>query len=795
MARSFINDTNGIILQQSSGDANAPTSITRQIVANGQVFGSYGFAQPSGTHTNPAINFNNLPPGMVLSASTYDASFQPINSGYPSASVGSYLVQTGDTLQAIAQSAYGDRQLWFVIAQANRLMSDADLKVGMSLIIPSKVGSVHNTSDTFKPYNPGELIGDTAPTLPVPQNDDDECGGLGQLIMIVVAVVVTYFTAGATSGFFAGAFGATGGAIATGAVAAAAGSIASQLVGNALGIVDGFSWKAVALAAIAGGVGGGVDAAFGLGDTVLRAVIKNAVTQGIGVATGLQDSFDWRGVAAAGIDAGVGYGITDSIMGAEQAGPVRPGETLPRIGGLVQDWGSGAGARFAGAALVGLAAGTAASLARGGRVNITQMATDVFGNLVGSSLANAMQPAAPAPQGVGPYSSRDYRNGMDIDSDNANATNNPPAYTGGNDFANDVARRKQENAWWNNAASGKDKQIEEVSKPEDSSTALIRNEPPAPRSVRAADFGGSLERIARSELGSGASQGEINNYVGQLFEINGISNARRIGANQGILLPGADTPNATSGLSQYGKDIVTGERIKEQARAEAEFKRQQAAQQAQSSTSQGMSSDEAYAIYMASGGRSGSYARALGSGCAPPYGAGASNVPTMSYDALGNMTGVSPEFGGYTGGEPSEGMRAVGSVFKGAGKAVLLGLAELPLQVADVVTAGYNVAAGTSYPVNNSMMGKMAANGAGTGELLWETTKNTASIIPLVGVGRASFNGTQAGWRLPFERLMPPAVVAALLAILCFPSVNVVFSMNYIALCADSMPAICSFSS
>jgi nucleoid-associated protein YgaU len=53
---------------------------------------------------------------LVLSASTYDASFQPINSGYPSASVGSYLVQTGDTLQSIAQSAYGDRQLWALSA-------------------------------------------------------------------------------------------------------------------------------------------------------------------------------------------------------------------------------------------------------------------------------------------------------------------------------------------------------------------------------------------------------------------------------------------------------------------------------------------------------------------------------------------------------------------------------------------------------------------------------------------------------------------------------------------------------
>jgi len=85
------------------------------------------------------------------------------------------------------------------------------------------------------------------------------------------------------------------------------------------------------------------------------------------------------------------------------------------------------------------------------------------------------------------------------------------------------------------------------------------------RTVRAGDFGGSLERIARSELGTGAGQRAINNYVGQLFELNGISNARRIMADQAITLPGADTAAATAGLRLYGNDITVGESIKLQA--------------------------------------------------------------------------------------------------------------------------------------------------------------------------------------------------------------------------------------
>ena len=200
--------------------------------------------------------------------------------------------------------------------------------------------------------------------------------------------------------------GSTAATVAGAATAAALGSIASQLVGNALGIVDGFSWKAVALAAIAGGVGGGVDAAFGLGDTVLRAVIKNAVTQGIGVATGLQDSFDWRGVAAAGIGAGVGYGVGGMLgnsLGTDTLGQV------------------------AKSTITGFAAGIASAAARGGRVNITQVATDAFGNALGESLKDSIVAGSrPAMQGAGPYSAADYRNGMDIESDN---------YAGGNRFS------------------------------------------------------------------------------------------------------------------------------------------------------------------------------------------------------------------------------------------------------------------------------------------------------------------------------------------------------------------------
>jgi hypothetical protein len=82
------------------------------------------------------------------------------------------------------------------------------------------------------------------------------------------------------------------------------------------------------------------------------------------------------------------------------------------------------------------------------------------------------------------------------------------------------------------------------------------------QSVRAGDYGGSLERIARAQLGPNATQGDINNYVGQLFELNGITNPRAIQPGQTIVLPDAATPAASSGLARYGKDIAFGEQQK-----------------------------------------------------------------------------------------------------------------------------------------------------------------------------------------------------------------------------------------
>jgi hypothetical protein len=172
--------------------------------------------------------------------------------------------------------------------------------------------------------------------------------------------------------------GATAGTwIAAGAIGGAVGSVASQGLGVATGLQDRFNWSAVGLAAIGGAIGGAVGPSglfgekglFGsMGSKVtglaLRGAASNVVTQGLGVATGLQDRFDWGGVAAAGVGAGISSRIT-----------------LPGTGGRIVSGMAG-----------GLAASAAESLVTGRDFGdtITANLPGIIGNTVGGIVAEGI---------------------------------------------------------------------------------------------------------------------------------------------------------------------------------------------------------------------------------------------------------------------------------------------------------------------------------------------------------------------------------------------------------------------
>ncbi len=293
---------------------------------------------------------------------------------------------------------------------------------GQSLLIPSQALNA-NSSETLKPYEPGKATGSLDPTLPMPANKD-KCGGMGKIIMAVVAVAVAVWAPQFLSTLTNGVLPATG--IGGGVIGGAAGSIASQAVGVAIGAQDKFSWKGVALSALAGGITGGLNAntqLFNLTsspavNTALRMATANALTQGIGVATGLQKKFDWKGVAASAAGGFAGAAVNARL----------PEGLDPFLGRVVS----------------GFAAGTAAAVARGGRVAIQQVAVDAFGNAIGGAIAENMQPrqsmyslGGTSRSSIGLQAPADWSSSLGRSSDNATygqfveAFSNPIRFEGG----------------------------------------------------------------------------------------------------------------------------------------------------------------------------------------------------------------------------------------------------------------------------------------------------------------------------------------------------------------------------
>ncbi|WP_235365013.1 LysM peptidoglycan-binding domain-containing protein [Sphingomonas sp. ERG5] len=310
----------GHVTNNGTGATDYQTSINSRISGQGS-----GGAFKNGSSTG-------------LSDAMFGDGYAPITSFAQGAGGGSYTVRSGDTLSSIAAQVWGDANLWYKLGQANGLDQGSALTEGMVITIPAGVVKSSNSVSTFKPYDPSDAFGDTSPTTPKPQAaKKNNCGVFGAILLVVIAVAVTLILKVPITSFLAGgpltgaaaattAAGASLGAtIAGGAIAAVAGSVVSQAVGLATGIQDKFSWKGVALAALAGGVSAGIGKIPGIDgliegadgaktavtglkavtSAIGRAVVGNVATQGIALATGLQNKFDWTGVAASAISGGV----------------------------------------------------------------------------------------------------------------------------------------------------------------------------------------------------------------------------------------------------------------------------------------------------------------------------------------------------------------------------------------------------------------------------------------------------------------------------------------------------------
>ncbi|GAA4042763.1 LysM peptidoglycan-binding domain-containing protein [Parerythrobacter jejuensis] len=355
----FTNDEYGQIIRRDETTTSNSTGAPHEVWYRygGRQLGYTGNNGTSDVSTSKSIQERQITPpttpgvfrnGATIGSSYADfaSSYDPLNSYNQGAGGGSYTVNKGDTLQSIAQSVYGDANLWYKIAQLNGISGSVPLIEGQRINLPTGVVRSSHNSGTITPYNPAEAIGDLTPTTSAPPKKGNKCGVFGLVLLAVVAIAVTVVTAGAAiaaatpglslgggitaalggtatatvgvgaaavsttvSGGLIGTFGVAGG-LAIGAGAAAAGSIVSQGIGVATGIQQKFSWKAVGMAALGSFVSAGIGEAFGGGGWLAaagRGAASSAITQGVGVATGLQNKFDWAGVAAAGVGAGVGH--------------------------------------------------------------------------------------------------------------------------------------------------------------------------------------------------------------------------------------------------------------------------------------------------------------------------------------------------------------------------------------------------------------------------------------------------------------------------------------------------------
>jgi len=333
--------------------------------ANGQQLGSFGQL----TDANGQFEAN------------FDVNFTPVSQAYPSSVPSQVIAQSGDTLRIVAQRVFGDATLWYLIAEENGLSDpDAPLTEGSSLRIPNEVVSLSNTASSFKPFDVSDAIGDTTPTQAMPPVSKKKgCGVFGMILIIVVVIVVTVLSYGQGTGWAATlgnsiAGGGTGGAVAGGAIAATAGSVVGQAVGIAIGQQDSFNWKAVAAAAISGGVGAGVSAVstgLSAAGQVAMAGLNSAVSQGVNIALGLQDKFSWGAVAAASAAAPLANAASDSVKDA-MAGSFNRSTTdftAHLASGAVQQLSS--------------------VVFNGGRVDYVNLVADAFGNALGNSIVDA----------------------------------------------------------------------------------------------------------------------------------------------------------------------------------------------------------------------------------------------------------------------------------------------------------------------------------------------------------------------------------------------------------------------
>ena len=372
---SLITDSQGLILEKTI-QTGGKTTQQDYVYVNGQNIANFGTID-----TDPQFS-----PDLQITPTT--AGVAP----------GTYVVHSGDTLQSIAQTTYGNSSLWYLIAEANDLSANATLTANQTLIIPNLVTNNYNNANTVTPYNPQAILGSTTPTLPSPPAPPTPmCNKyIATTIAIIVTIIVTICTDGAgTDETWVGMMEAMG--------AAMAGAVAGQTVMIVAGYQNGYNWKQIAIAGISAGLTQGAvgavtaaSAGSAVAAAVERALVSNLITQGVDITLHQQRSFSWTEVAASGLAAAANVGVDNMMAGnAPTLQTNADGETSitnPGSGTQSTDFGTQL-ASLATQSLVNATINVALSHwgYRRGKMDWIQVAGDAFGETLGNQLNAAIE--------------------------------------------------------------------------------------------------------------------------------------------------------------------------------------------------------------------------------------------------------------------------------------------------------------------------------------------------------------------------------------------------------------------
>jgi YD repeat-containing protein len=341
----------------------------------------------------------------TVAEDVFDYNYQPVSENYPASTPSQYVARDGERFQDIALAVYGDASLWYLIADANGLVSEADIVEGMSLRIPNRITNIHNSDDTFQPYNPGDSIGNMTPTAKPPKR---RCGVLAKIIQVVVTVVVTVVTgnpvAGAAAGNYAGqiTYLAANGELDWGkflgwsvvspwlaAEKASDGRFSSTSMATdaavaavTWGIAEGLNWagttyninwlKPVTQAA----ANGTTTTTMSAGRAFVQGALGSVAGQGVANAiAGRHVHFSWGQVLGSALAGSLSQGQTTQPVREYMAGVNNP---FLHFGGnlLAQAAYSFVGQRVA---------------ERHGKIDMEDIFIDAFGNAIGNSIVGAMQ--------------------------------------------------------------------------------------------------------------------------------------------------------------------------------------------------------------------------------------------------------------------------------------------------------------------------------------------------------------------------------------------------------------------